>query len=563
MDGRRPAPLHLPAMTAESDLPDAARRRALRRVAAGALALVPPSRLFAVGSDAGAGDLCVEPSTFSRTLPTNAADRWFAPLRIDRGPRELAAATRDTGSRIGPSLAFLARDGSRELVNPTLVAARGASVAISLRNDLDEPTVTHWHGLTMDTRNDGNGESLIAPGGRFDYRFTVHNRAGLYWYHPHPHGATARQAHQGLFGLLAIEDDEESALRRALELVPGETEIPLVLHEARRTAPGRYAPRPDDLRLGWFGDVPLVNYTPCPHLDVATRRYRLRILNAANARTFRLRLRSDDGALLPFQLLGTDGGLLEQAVRCTEVFVSPAERIDVLVDFSAIGVGGFVLLESGAFDPMHAVPGTAPEESASARPPAMEGVHGGKPGGDPVAAPRLREGAAFPVMQFSVRERRSPSPAPPARLSEPVAQRRSGDDDRPLRLGFAKGLWRINDRVYDATTTPIVVARAAAETWLLRNYHTSTPHAMHLHGFQFRVLGRETSPDQLAPLVVDAQGRLATDLGWKDTVLVWPGESVRIAIDFRHPFADEQVYLVHCHNLEHEDAGMMLRVRVG
>jgi blue copper oxidase len=515
-------------MTAESDLPDAARRRALRRVAAGALALVPPSRLFAVGSDAGAGDLCVEPSTFSRTLPTNAADRWFAPLRIDRGPRELAAATRDTGSRIEPSLAFLARDGSRELVNPTLVAARGASVAISLRNNLDEPTVTHWHGLTMDTRNDGNGESLIAPGGRFDYRFTVHNRAGLYWYHPHPHGATARQAHQGLFGLLAIEDDEESALRRALDLVPGETEIPLVLHEARRTAPGRYAPRPDDLRLGWFGDVPLVNYTPCPHLDVATRRYRLRILNAANARTFRLRLRGDDGALLPFQLLGTDGGLLEQAVRCTEVFVSPAERIDVLVDFSAIGVGGFVLLESGAFDPMHAVPGTA-----------------------------------CPVMQFSVRERRSPSPAPPARLSEPVAQRRGGDDDRPLRLGFAKGLWRINDRVYDATTTPIVVARAAAETWLLRNYHTSTPHAMHLHGFQFRVLGRETSPDQLAPLVVDAQGRLATDLGWKDTVLVWPGESVRIAIDFRHPFADEQVYLVHCHNLEHEDAGMMLRVRVG
>ena len=159
--------------------------------------------------------------------------------------------------------------------------------------------------------------------------------------------------------------------------------------------------------------------------------------------------------------------------------------------------------------------------------------------------------------------RRSPSPAPPARLSEPVAQRRGGDDDRPLRLGFAKGLWRINDRVYDSTTTPIVVARAAAETWLLRNYHTSTPHAMHLHGFQFRVLGRETSPDQLAPLVVDAQGRLATDLGWKDTVLVWPGESVRIAIDFRHPFADEQVYLVHCHNLEHEDAGMMLRVRVG
>jgi hypothetical protein len=93
------------------------------------LALVPPSRLLAVGSDTAAGDLCVEPSVFSRTLPANAADRWFAPLRIDRGPLGLSAAARDTGSRIEPSLAFVARDGTRELVNPTLVAARGAAMA--------------------------------------------------------------------------------------------------------------------------------------------------------------------------------------------------------------------------------------------------------------------------------------------------------------------------------------------------------------------------------------------------------------------------------------------------
>jgi suppressor of ftsI/bilirubin oxidase len=86
---------------------------------------------------------------------------------------------------------------------------------------------------------------------------------------------------------------------------------------------------------------------------------------------------------------------------------------------------------------------------------------------------------------------------------------------------------------------------------------------MHLHGFQFRVLERETSPDFLAPLAVDARGRLPTDLGLKDTVLVWPGESVRLGIDFSLPFAGPQVYLVHCHNLEHEDAGMMLRVKVG
>ena len=79
----------------------------------------------------------------------------------------------------------------------------------------------------------------------------------------------------------------------------------------------------------------------------------------------------------------------------------------------------------------------------------------------------------------------------------------------------------------------------------------------------FRVLARETSPDAIAALAVDDRGRLATDLGRKDTVLVWPGESVRIAIDFAHPFPGPQTYMFHCHNLEHEDGGMMLRVAVG
>jgi suppressor of ftsI/bilirubin oxidase len=110
--------------------------------------------------------------------------------------------------------------------------------------------------------------------------------------------------------------------------------------------------------------------------------------------------------------------------------------------------------------------------------------------------------------------------------------------------------------------TPIEVARDTTETWLLRNYHTSMPHAMHLHAFAFEVLSRETSPDAIAALAVDAQGRLPTDLGRKDTVLVWPGESVRIAIDFTHPFPGPQTYMFHCHNMEHEDGGMMLGVAV-
>jgi suppressor of ftsI/bilirubin oxidase len=111
--------------------------------------------------------------------------------------------------------------------------------------------------------------------------------------------------------------------------------------------------------------------------------------------------------------------------------------------------------------------------------------------------------------------------------------------------------------------TPIEVVRDTTEIWLLRNYHTSMPHAMHLHGFHFEVRERETSPDFIAALAVDDRGRLPTDLGRRDTVLVWPGESVRVAIDFTMPFTGPQVYMFHCHNLEHEDGGMMLGVKVG
>jgi suppressor of ftsI/bilirubin oxidase len=362
-----------------------------------------------------------------------------------------------------------------------------------------------------------------------------------------------------LFGLIAVEDDDESKLRAALSLAPGETEIPLVLHDRRANAPHRYLPSVQDLLLGWYGDEVVVNFTPRPYLDVTGRRYRFRVLNASNARNFRLAFRRDDGAPMPFLLLGTDGGLLERAQPCAEVFVSPAERIDVLVDFADLAIGGYVLLESLAFDPMHALPERSAEPGAA---PAGETHDMRRPQGVAGTSAHLADGAPLQLLQFRIRAKGAAPPPLPARLSESRAPL-STPDERPLRLGFAKGRWRINDRVYDMTATPIIVARNAVETWLIRNYHTSMPHAMHLHGFQFRVLERETSPDAIASLVVDKRGRIATDLGWKDTLLVWPGESVKIAIDFRHPFAGEQTYLFHCHNLEHEDGGMMLRVQVG
>jgi suppressor of ftsI/bilirubin oxidase len=172
------------------------------------------------------------------------------------------------------------------------------------------------------------------------------------------------------------------------------------------------------------------------------------------------------------------------------------------------------------------------------------------------------EGGLRTLLQLRVGERVAYRATIPQRLSaiEPVDTGHASE--RPLRLGFAKARWRINDRVFAMGEAPIEVKRNTVETWLIRNYFNSMPHAMHLHGFHFQVLERQTSPEQIAALKVDDHGRLATDLGWKDTVLVWPGESVKIAIDFTMPFAGEQTYMFHCHNLEHEDGGMMLGVKV-
>jgi suppressor of ftsI/bilirubin oxidase len=535
-----------------------ARRRLLQMIAAGAIGGALPARLGAAERAPAPGtmDFCTTPPRFDQPLRVPGSEGLQGILRVSSDALVLDAVARSAT----PGLAVAARVASRDYLDPTLVVQRGTVLRIVLRNALLEPTILHWHGLTIDTPNDGNGETLAPAGATFEYAFTIRNRAGTYWYHPHPHGATAGQAYRGMFGLLVVEDDEEMALRKALEAVPGETEIPLVIHDRRSGAPHRYEPSPSDLMHGWYGDEPLVNFTPAPYLDVGQARYRLRVLNASNARIFRLGLRGDRGNALPFLLLGTDGGLLEAPRSITELFLAPAERVDLLVDFSTIAVGGYALFESRAFDPMHGE--MAPASGDATQPEAHEHVHSHAPeAGPPVSA---SDGAPFAFLQFNVRRRGSGAlPPVPTRLSAPVALANASGDERPLRLGFAKGRWRINDRVYDMQATPIVVARNAVETWLIRNYHTSMPHAMHLHGFQFRVLERETSPEQLAPFVVDTRGRLATDLGWKDTVLVWPGESVRILIDFRHPFSGEQIYLVHCHNLEHEDGGMMLRVKVG
>jgi suppressor of ftsI/bilirubin oxidase len=299
----------------------------------------------------------------------------------------------------------------------------------------------------------------------------------------------------------------------------------------------------------------LVNLTPRPHFQAATRIYRFRILNGSNARMFRLAFRSGE-RLLDYQVIGTDGGLLDRPQKVREAFLSPSERLDVLLDLRDARPGDALTLASLTFDPMHHEGGAAAPAGAG------EHAHHGAHSGANDRGPYTPDGAEIDLMRIHVSRKVAYDrtvPQTPSRI-EPAASVQ--EIPRIITLDQSKGVWRINGLTYEAGKTPIVVKRGTTEMWEIRNANRSMPHPMHVHGFQFRVLSRAGSPEQHSGLAAAQDGLAVTDLGWKDTVLSWPGETVRIVTDFSHPYLGDQVYMVHCHNLEHEDGGMMLNLMV-
>lgn len=445
----------------------------------------------------------------------------------------------------------------RTFLNPTLRMHTGATFRAKLWNALDEETIIHWHGFKVDSNNDGHPHYAIPGGATYDYQFTVANRAATYWYHPHPHHLTGKQVYLGLAGLFIVEDEEELALQKALDLRLGATDIPLVLQDRRFDDSGQlvFAPNSEERSQGHLGNEVLVNLTPRPYFPAATRIYRFRILNGSNARMFHLAFHHGE-RLLDYHVIGTDGGLLDRPRTVKEAFLAPAERMDVLLDLRGAAVGDAITLVSLPFDPMHHEGGAT--ASAGAGEHAGHGAHGAAND----QSPYTPDGAEIDLMRIHVRHKMAYDRTIPGTLSrlEPTASVQA--KPRIVTLDQARGAWRINGLTYDMMATPIVVKRGDTEVWEIRNADSSMPHPMHIHGFQFRVLAREGSPEQQRRLSVTDSGLAATDLGWKDTVLSWPGETVRIITDFSHPFLGDQVYMVHCHNLEHEDGGMMLNLKV-
>ena len=499
----------------------------------------------------------------------NFQQKLFVP--IDSGPfgvldvagslkiRSTAASFPLLPGKESPFLLYQTEQAGKAFQNPILRIESGKRFTASLDNALKEPTIIHWHGLHVPADMDGHPVNTLAPGARYDYDFTVRNRSGTYWYHTHSHGLTASQAYHGLASFFLVDDDDDRKLTKALDLKLGVTDLPLVIQDKQFDPQGklRYQPDAHEAMMGWLGDIILANLTPNAVQTVTPRTYRLRMLNGSNSRIYRLAF-VKGAAALNFTVIGTDGGLIERPETVSEAFLAPGERLDVLFDAGQAQPGDAFFLKSLAFDPM--------ENEGSGRMGGMGGMGGMNMGGGQMmggmGTSRLPLGMAFNLLKFNVVAGERSVAKPPETLSRITPIGIEGAPERKIELSMGHMRFLINGLSFRMDEIAFDVKRGAVEIWRIRNPTLGMPHPMHLHGFSFQVIERLNSPPPLAALARFGRGRTVSDLGWKDTVLVWPGETVRIAIDFAHEYPGAQTYVFHCHNLEHADAGMMVNYRV-
>jgi blue copper oxidase len=503
----------------------------------------------------------VAPENFQPKLFVPVASGPFGVLDVKQPLKIRATQSAFTllPGRESPFLLYQTEHAGQAYQNPIFRIESGARFTATLDNLLTEPTIIHWHGLHTPSTMDGHPKYTVPPGGRYEYDFTVRNRGGTYWYHTHAHELTAKQAYNGLASFFLVDDDEQRKLTQALDLKLGVTDLPLVIQDKRFDAQGRlhYKPNANDAMMGWFGDIILVNLTPNAVHQVTPRTYRLRLLNGSNARIYKLAF-VNGATLLNFTVIGTDGGLIERPESATQAFLAPGERLDVLFDAGQVPVGSDIFLKSLAFD-------------------AMDNEGMGSMMSD-MSVARLPMGMAFNILKLSVIAGERVVSTLPTTLSQIRAINGGGVGtggsagastkvspaitERKIELSMEHMRFVINGRSFKMDDIAFDVKRGAVEIWSIRNPAVGMPHPMHIHGFSFQVVQRLNSPSQVAGLATFGSGRTVSDLGWKDTVLVWPGETVRIAIDFTHDFPGSQIYLLHCHNLEHEDGGMMINFRV-
>jgi FtsP/CotA-like multicopper oxidase with cupredoxin domain len=384
---------------------------------------------------------------------------------------------------------------------PVLRAHSGRKVVVRHRNNLTMPVSAHLHGGSVTPENDGGPMDICAPGKDRTYTYPNQQPAAPLWFHDHAHHMESEHVYRGLSACYLLSDDTE----RSLSLPEGPYEVPLALRDARFDAAGQLVYEMDDMGRSTI----LANGRPTPYFEVAARKYRFRLLNSSNMRFFQLRL-SDGGQLIQ---IGTDGGLLERPFATDTVGLSPAERADVIIDFSRYPVGTKIVLENTLGPESPDLVGKVLRFDVVRTAP------------DPSRVPDLL--------------RRLP-PMPKATVHRNIVL--SMDED-----GGPDARAYLDGRMWDPDRIDQSIAYGSSEIWTVTNANRIIPHNFHLHLVQFRVLERNGAP--VGP----------AESGPKDTVRLFPGETVKLHATFD---TYRGTYVYHCHLLDHSAMGMMANFRV-
>jgi FtsP/CotA-like multicopper oxidase with cupredoxin domain len=390
-------------------------------------------------------------------------------------------------------------------LGPTLRAERGDEVTVNVDNGLPEPTTLHWHGMHLPAAADGGPHQPIEPGDRWSPSWTVDQPAASLWYHPHLMGETEDHVYRGLAGMFLIDDPEASALSLPSEY--GIDDIPLIVQDKRLNDDGRLDFSQSIISpIGRLGDEILVNGTHDPYLEVSDRLVRLRLLNASTARSYNFAFADER----EFELIATDGGLLERPERMDRVQLAVGERAEIVV---ALEPGEELVLRS--FEP-----------DLGANP--FEGRFAGADD-------------SFDVLAIRAADELDDSPELPSEL---VAAEGPEPSEASGVRRFELGNRDINGMEMDMARIDEVVEVGETEIWEVENT-SGTPHSFHVHDVRFRIIDYAGAPPP--PELT----------GLKDTVYVPPGETIRVAIAFEDYADPSAPYMFHCHILEHEDRGMM------
>jgi spore coat protein A len=407
---------------------------------------------------------------------------------------------------------------------PTIMAQRGRPVVVQQINALPQVhpalgytpyTSTHLHGSASLPEYDGYTSDVTQPGQWKNYRYPNIQDARTLWYHDHGVGITAENVYFGLVAHYHLHDDVE----RGLGLPSGVYDVPLIISDAMFAADGSLIFDDND-RSGVFGDVILVNGKPWPAMRVERRKYRFRMHNASVSRSYRLRLSTGE----PFTMIAGDGGLAPVPQRVADFRLGMAERYEMIIDFAKYPIGQRVVLQN--LRPKNNIEFDNTDKIMAF---------------DVVAEPATLEGNSIP-------DQLNPNMACMG-LTE-------ADAVTTRKFAFVRkhDQWTINGRTWaDVIASNFQRIEAnpgfnAVEIWEFKNDSGGWFHPVHVHLVDFKILDRNGRPPfdyEKAP---------------KDVVYVGENETVRVIMRFEHQVGR---YMMHCHNMVHEDHDMMVQFEVG